>query len=237
MIVPPHTYYQRPKVNNAMTSGRDSDYYSRPEVSNSDLTALKDLMHPRPVFGDRETAFRFGSIVDAIITEPGRVDFLRIEIDGKPVDTDEFLHAREMQRALRAEARRDAFLAKVLETAATQCCMVNHGQQFQNGGFNFSLDTRCKWDWWLDAPHFGGDLKTTAAATQAEFNDAVDFFDWDRSRAWYMDIANSNKDFIYAISKINCNIFKLFINRGDAIYTRGREKYEDLAFKYWAFTL
>lgn len=212
-------------------------YYQRDEVSNSDLTALKEILYPRPVFGDREAAFRFGSIVDAIITEPSRVDFLRMTIDGNPVDEDEFLHAREMQRALRAEARRDQFLAKVLEIAETQRYMVNIGQVFDNGGFEFTLDTRCKWDWWLEAPHFGGDLKTCAAATQKEFEDSVDFFDWDRSRAWYMDIAQSNKDFIYAISKKNCHIFKLFINRGDAIYTRGREKYEDLAFKYWCFAL
>lgn len=212
-------------------------YYQRDEVSNSDLTALKEVLYPRPVFGDREAAFRFGSIVDAIITEPSRVDFLRMTIDGNPVDEEEFLHAREMQRALRAEARRDQFLAKVLECADTQHYMVNHGQVFNNGGFEFTLDTRCKWDWWLAMARFGGDLKTCAATTQNEFEDSVDFFDWDRSRAWYMDIAESNKDFIYAISKKNCNIFKLFIQRGDAIYTRGREKYEDLAFKYWCFAL
>lgn len=217
------------------TSGQCADYYALPEVSNSDLTALKEVLHPRPAFGDRERAFRFGSIVDAIITEPHRVDFLRMEIDGKPVDAEEFLHAREMQRALRAEARKDPFLAKVLETAETQCCMVNHGQEFENGGFRFTLDTRCKWDWWIPAWNAGGDLKTTFASTQAEFNDAVDFFDWDRSRAWYMDIARSDRDFIYAISKRNCNIFKLFIKRGDDIYSRGRDKYEELAFKYWCF--
>ena len=27
--------------------------------------------------------------------------------------------------------------------------------------------------------------------------------------------------------------FKKFITRDDCIYTRGREKYEELAFKYW----
>lgn len=231
----PDAYYPHPVVDSALTTGHDSDYYGRPEVSNSDLTALKELLHPRPVFGDREAAFRFGSIVDAIITEPSRVDFLRMTVDGEPVNEDEFLHAREMQRALRAEARRDRFLAKVLECAETQRCMVNKAQPFENGGFRFTLDTRCKWDWWLNAPHFGGDLKTCAATTQKEFEDAVDFFDWDRSRAWYMDIAGSDKDFIYAISKKNCNIFKLFINRDDAIYTRGRGKYEELAFQYWAF--
>lgn len=210
-------------------------YYQRTEVSNSDLTALKELLHPRPAFGDREAAFRFGSIVDAIITEPARVDFLHMTVDGEPVLEEEFLHAREMQRALRAEARRDPFLARVLATADTQRYMVRQGQVFENGGFRFTLDTRCKWDWWLEAPHFGGDLKTTAAATQAEFVQCVDFFDWDRSRAWYMDIAGSDRDFIYAISKKNCRIFKLFINRGDSVYARGREKYEDLAFKYWCF--
>lgn len=220
-----------------VTSGHDDGYYSRPEVSNSDLTALKELLHPRPVFGDREAAFRFGSIVDAMITEPSRVDFLLMTLDGAPVDKVEFLHAREMHRALRAESRRDPFLAKVLELSDSQRYMVRKGQQFDNGGFRFSLDTRCKWDWWLDAAHFGGDLKTCAASSQKEFEEAVDFFDWDRSRAWYMDIAGSHKDFIYAISKRNCRIFKLFINRGDAVYSRGREKYEELAFKYWCFAI
>lgn len=215
----------------------NSGYFSRGEVSNSDLTALKERLHPRPTYGDRESAFRFGSIVDAIITEPERVDFLNRTIDGVPVDEDEFLHARELQRALRAEARHDPFLAKVLELANTQTVMVNQGQQFCNGGFTFTLDTRCKWDWWLQSAGFGGDLKTTFASTQKQFEEAIDFFDWDRSRAWYMDIANSQRDFIYAISKKNCRVFKKFINRGDAIYQHGRDKYEDLAFKYWAFVL
>lgn len=219
------------KINNP------DEYYQRSEVSNSDLTELKNLLHPHMQYGDREAAFRFGSIVDAIITEPSRVDFLHMTIDGEQCSEEEFLHAREMQRALRAEARRDPFLAKVLEHADTQRFMVNKQQEFCNGGFTFHLDTRCKWDWWLPMANFGGDLKTTFASTQAEFDNAVDFFDWDRSRAWYMDIAHSDRDFIYAISKKNCNIFKKFINRGDDIYNRGREKYEELAFQYWAFNL
>ena len=41
---------------------------------NSDLTALKEQLYPRPQYGDREAAFYFGSIVDALITEPTRVD-------------------------------------------------------------------------------------------------------------------------------------------------------------------
>ena len=65
----------------------------------------------------------------------------------------------------------------------------------------------------------------------------IDFFDWDRSRAWYMDIARSDHDFIYAISKKNSKVFKKQINRGDAIYEAGREKYEELAFQWWCLNL
>lgn len=208
-------------------------YYDRPEVSNSDLTQLQNLLHPRLQYGDREAAFRFGSLVDALVTEPNRVNRYRFTVDDVQYTEDEFEHATLMLRALRSEARRDAFLAKVLETADTQRCMFNKRQQFQYGGFSFSLDTRCKWDWFLTPYGFGGDLKTTFASTQKEFDEAVDFFDWDRSRAWYMDIARSDRDFIYGISKKNGCVFKKFINRDDAIYKRGREKYEELAFQYW----
>lgn len=221
----------------ALKSIPTAGYFERCEVSNSDLTALKELLHPRPQFGDREAAFRFGSLVDAIITEPDRVNYYRYTVDDVQYNEDEFRHAQEMYRALRAEARRDPFLAKVLEMADTQKVMVNKDQTIEYGEFGFTLDTRCKWDWWLEQFGFGGDLKTTFADTQKEFDEAVDFFDWDRSRAWYMDIAQSNRDFIYGISKRNCCVFKKFINRGDAIYRRGREKYEELAFQYWCLKL
>lgn len=212
-------------------------YYNRREVSNSDLTELKELLHPHIQYGDKQTAFRFGTLVDAIITEPGRVDYYNLTVDEEAYTEDEFRLAREMNRSLRMEARRDPFLAKVLELASTQRFMVNRSQEFEYGGFPFTLDTRCKWDWFLDGADFGGDLKTTFAQSQQQFDEAVDFFDWDRSRAWYMDIAGSRSDFIYAISKKNCRVFKRFITRNDATYRRGREKYEELAFQYWLFNL
>lgn len=215
------------------TNHNPDEYYNRPEVSNSDLTELKQLLHPRQQFGDKEAAFRFGSLVDAIVTEPARVDYYRHTVDDVQYTDDEFRHAEEMHRALRSEARRDPFLAKVLELSDTQRFMVNPQQPFSYCGFDFCLDTRCKWDWFMPLFGFGGDLKTTFASSQKEFDEAVDFFDWDRSRAWYMDIAHSNQDFIYAISKKNNLVFKKFIRRDDDIYRHGREKYEELAFQYW----
>ena len=116
-------------------------YYNRSEVSNSDLTELKNILHPRMQFGDKEAAFRFGSLVDAIITEPARVDYYRLTVDDEQYTEDEFRHAQEMQKALRMEARRDEFLFKVLGYAETQRFMVNTQQQFTYCGFPFSLDT------------------------------------------------------------------------------------------------
>ena len=217
--------------------GNPDEYYNRPEVSNSDLTELKNLLHPRMQFGDKEASFRFGTLVDAIITEPARVNYYQFTVDDVQYTEEEFYHARQMNAALRSEAKRDPFLAKVLELADTQRFMVNKQQSFEYGGFPFHLDTRCKWDWFLSDFNFGGDLKTTFSSSQKQFEEAVDFFDWDRSRAWYMDIAHSNRDFIYAISKKNGCVFKKFIKRDDEIYRRGREKYEELAFHYWCLNL
>lgn len=208
-------------------------YFSRSEVSNSDLTELENILYPRMQFGDKEKAFRFGTLLDAMITEPARVDYFKLMVDDTRYAPEDFALAEEMTHSLRKEARKDQFLAKVLEAADTQKYMVNKGQTFEYGNFKYTLDTRCKWDWWLPEFGFGGDLKSTAAETQKQFDEAIDFFDWDRSRAWYMDIAGSNQDFIYAVSKKNCRVFKAFIKRGDDTYIKGKEKYSELAFRYW----
>lgn len=209
-------------------------YYNRSEVSNSDLTELKNLLYPRTQYGDKEKAFKFGTLVDARLTELEKVRFDKRMVDDVVYSREDWELATAMIKSLRMEARHDSFLAMVLEKAETQRFMVNKDQVFQYGNFEYALDTRCRWDWWLPNLSFGGDLKTTASESQKQFDEAIDFFDWDRSRAWYMDIAGSKRDFIYAISKKNCKIFKHFItSREHPSYLRGKEKYEELAFRWW----
>lgn len=208
-------------------------YYLRTEVSNSDLTELKNYLYPRTQYGDKEKAFKFGTLVDALITENERVHYSKRMVDAVTYSREDFELGLAMREALRKEARKDEFLRAVLSNSDTQKFMVNKSQRFLYGNFEYTLDTRCKWDWWLPSFGFGGDLKTTFAESQNQFNEAIDFFDWDRSRAWYMDIAGSQQDFIYAISKKNLKIFKAFIRRDDDTYKRGKEKYDELAFKWW----
>lgn len=208
-------------------------YYLRTEVSNSDLTELKNYLYPRTQYGDKEKAFKFGTLVDALITENERVHYSKRMVDDVTYSREDFELGLAMREALRKEARKDEFLRAILSNSDTQKFMVNKSQRFLYGNFEYTLDTRCKWDWWLPSFGFGGDLKTTFAESQNQFNEAIDFFDWDRSRAWYMDIAGSQQDFIYAISKKNLKIFKAFIRRDDDTYKRGKEKYDELAFKWW----
>ena len=160
-------------------------YYSRPEVSNSDLTELKNYLYPRAQYGDKEKAFKFGTLVDALITENERVRYDKLMVDDYVYTKDEFELGLEMRKALRKEAEKDQFLAVVLAQSDTQKFMVNKQQEFFYGNFVYHLDTRCKWDWWLSSFNFGGDLKTTFAESQTQFDEAIDFFDCDRSRACY----------------------------------------------------
>lgn len=208
-------------------------YFGRKEVSNSDLTALDNYLHPHPQYGDIEQAFKFGTLLDAIITEAERVNYFRYTVDGVVYTPEDFERAKAMRDSIRKEAQKDAFLKAVLEQAHTQEVSVRHDQRFQYGNFNFELDTRCKWDWFFPYMNFGGDLKSTACETQKQFEEACRHFDYDRSRAWYMDIVGSQRDFIYGVSKKNFKVFKVFINRGDDFYNAGYNKYTDLAFKYW----
>ena len=56
-------------------------YYLRTEVSNSDLTELKNYLYPRTQYGDKEKAFKFGTLVDALITENERVHYSKRMVD------------------------------------------------------------------------------------------------------------------------------------------------------------
>lgn len=218
-------------------------YYSRSEVSNSDLTSLKLQLHPQLDFvkpKDKKKAFHLGTLVDGLVTEPKNCNHFRYTVGDEKYTKDEWEWGKKQLDKLRKASAKDPFLAYVLANAVGQKVFVNPCQHFDLGCYSFSLATRCKFDWHLGL--FGGDLKTVTASTQDQFEAAVDFFDWDRSRAFYMDLTHSidprfgNQDFIYGVSKTANKVFYKKIVRGDETYLRGKEKYEELAFKYWLFT-
>ena len=76
-------------------------YYSRSEVSNSDLTELKNLLYPRTQYGDKEKAFKFGSLVDAMLTEQERVRYDKRMVDEVLYSGEDWELALAMIKSLR----------------------------------------------------------------------------------------------------------------------------------------
>lgn len=203
---------------------RDS-YYDRPEVSNSDLSWLK-----RELYGGEENpaAFRFGNLLDHAITEPDKVDWYARTCDGEEVTEEELSRAEEMKKAF----FRDSAARKIHSLSEFQKVMANPSQLFDHE-IPFRLPVRCKWDLWMPSLGWGGDIKSTSATTQRQFEEAADFFDYDRQRFFYMNIAGSSQDMLIGISKVNFKVFKVPVKRDSPFWKRGREKCLELAFKWW----
>lgn len=207
-------------------------YFDRPEISNSDLSNLKDLLYPKAEIGDKERAYAFGTLLDNLITEPNKVDLFNLTVQycDYSFTADDF----ELAKAMKMAYMKDSFCRMINDNADFQAIEVKHNWPIEYNGFGFTLDVRCKWDLLVRSWKMGGDIKSTTAETQSQFEAACEHFDYFRSRAWYMDITGTDKDMLIGISKKNCKVFKIPINRGDKLYNKGKEEYQFLAFKYWS---
>lgn len=205
-------------------------YYNRPEVSNSDLTALKQYFFPEYISYDPEVAFKFGNLIDYMITEPQKVDYFNRKIEGydEPFIPEDFKKAEEMKKS----AKNDSQVYQLLQLSTFQKVFVGD-VNLKYGSIDFSLRMRCKYDMFMQILGWGADIKSTASASQKQFLEACYHFDYDRSRVVYMLLSGSEKDMIIGISKKNFQIFKFPVVRGDAFWNSGMEKLSDLAFKYW----
>jgi hypothetical protein len=204
-------------------------YYFRSEISNSDLSWLQKYWQPEDVICDLEKAYRFGTLIDCMITEQHKINYFKLTCGGYQYLKDEFERAEEMKKSF----YRDQLCASMMKLVETQKIMSIPSQLIQFEGLSFTLPVRCKWDLWFSRTLWGADIKSTACTTQKQFEEACRYFDYDRQRAWYMDIAGSDQDMLIGISKINFKIFKVPIKRGDDFFESGRQKYQELAFKWW----
>lgn len=205
-------------------------YYARPEVSNSDLSWLKKYWLREDVIVDLEKAYRFGTLIDCMITEPHKVNYFTLCCAGVQYSAADFSLAEEMKKSF----WRDEFCATMARHSEYQKVSVVTGFPIEHDGFSFTLNVRCKWDLYaMPRLKMSGDIKSTACTTQKQFEEAVRYFDYDRQRAFYMDIENVDNDMLIGISKVNSKIFKVPVRRGGELYKSGRAKYQELAFKYW----
>ena len=204
-------------------------YYLRPEVSNSDLSELQKYWLPESRIIDLEKAYAFGSLIDAMITEPTKLDYFKLTCEGYQHTSEDFERAAEMKKAF----YRDAFCANMVKQCIFQKVSAKPNFKINYDGFEFELPVRAKWDLFCENFDLGGDIKSTACTTQKQCEECVRYFEYDRSRAWYMDIENRSNDILIFISKVNYKIFKIPVKKGGEIYNTGKAKYQELAFRYW----
>lgn len=186
---------------------------------------------PEKQWCDLEKAYANGSLIDAMITEPDRVDYfkLRLQYDNYQFTAEEFERAKEMKKAF----YRDPFCQQMVKQCSFQRVSIKPDFKINYEGFEFSLAARAKWDLFCEGFDLGGDIKSTTATTQKQAEEAVRHFDYDRSRAWYMDLEGRSNDILIFISKVNFKIFKVPVKRGGELYREGKKKYEELAFRYY----
>lgn len=209
----------------------DNNYRLFPAVSNSDLTWLDKYWMPSQKFIDLQKAYANGTLIDAMITEPDKVDYYKLRVKGEEYlySKDEFEAAKEMKKSF----YKDPFCAAFVKQCKFQHISYNPAFKVELNGFDFTVPAKCKWDLFRPDIDLSGDIKSTACTTQKQVEEAVRYFEYDRSRAWYMDLENRSNDILIFISKVNFKVFKVPIKRGDKIYNEGKEKYKELAFRWW----
>jgi len=213
-----------------MSEAKDP-YYNLPEVSNSDLSWLQKYWQAEDLVYDLERAYRFGTLIDCMITEPHKINFFKLTCAGEAYTKDEFAVAEQMKRSF----YRDPFCRLLAEKSEFQKITVRRDFPISHEGFDFKLHVRCKWD--LNAKRLlriSGDIKSTTATTEKQFLEACHHFNYFRQRAWYMDIDDVDRDMLIGISKVSpYRLFKIPIERGGELYAIGKQQYQQLAFKWF----
>lgn len=209
----------------------DINYRAFPAVSNSDLGWLEEYWLPYQQVIDLRKAYANGTLIDAMITEPHKVDFFKRSVLGEDYQysADEFAAAQEMKKAF----FRDPFCASFVKQCKFQHISYNPAFQVNYEGFDFRVPAKCKWDLFRPDIDLSGDIKSTACTTQKQCEEVVRHFAYDRSRAWYMDLENRSNDILIFISKVNFKVFKVPVKRDGNIYREGKQKYQELAFRWW----
>lgn len=205
-------------------------YYAMEEASNSDLSILAKYWQSFQLSYDIQAAYKFGTLIDCMLTEPDRLDWFRFTCAGEQYSREDFELAERMKKSF----MRDEFCRLILRSSELQRVTVNPRFQITYLGFTFSIAIRMKAD--FDAQAALGiiaDLKSTKAKTEKEFLKMIEAFNYDRQAAVYMDLRGVDRFMLIGVSKIApYPLFKVAIKRGEDLYNAGREKYEALAYQH-----
>jgi hypothetical protein len=186
----------------------------------------------------------FGQLVDALITEPNKIDFDNRILDNVTRYENQRYEYNEYDFNL-ALRMRDSFYNDPLSSSVVG---VAEKYVFSNDEFTLIADDGTEWilptDGELDLAalniKIGADVKMTTATSQEAFTQKIVDLHYDQQAAYYMDNTNIDKFVIIGISRKRKEkggvdyktgaqkIFHYTMERGDKRYLSGRNRYQ-----YW----
>lgn len=205
------------------------NYFDLPAVSCSDLKGLQKIYNAAPP-QDSSAVFRFGSLVDALLTEPWRLHG-RVLIDENDKEIEYSISDIDLAREMVKYCLSDPIVKIMLMGAVYQAIIVQT-MQISYQGIDFEITGRCKFDLLNPGLNEGIDYKTTSCTSKESFIKSIFHFGYDMQAAWYMDLTGTNRHWIIGISKKTKQIYKYVIQRDDEAYKSGRQKYLFWAFKW-----
>lgn len=202
-------------------------YFEHPYCSNSALSALGAELGILPeIKGDSYNNFRMGSLFDAVVTEPAKLDLITNRI----LDTDYSFTTDEYKRCL--------MMKRELEKNSLYQVYISANPDFQkevyvdNFSFgDFELNMKAKLDYFV--PGTVADLKSTDSSSQEQFENACEMFGYHRQMWLYCNLTDCDKAILFGVSKKRPhNVFTVIIKKGDDRWKLGEEQIKELAFKF-----
>ena len=217
------------------------NYRIYPAVANSDLSWLEKKVVDKDTLILFEQALKMGTLIDCMITEKHRVDYFKLKVDEVQYVKADFELGKKMKKAFEAHP----VCQDIIKDCSFQHISYNPNFEVEHEGVKFTVPAKAKWDLKKKLFPFGGDIKSTTATTYDQCLATVSFFNYDRSRAWYMDLEGHKMDYLIFISKVNFKIFIIPVCAVDygakategqkaayQLYASGKAKYQQLAFDY-----
>lgn len=207
------------------------NYFSHPFCSNSALSKLGRTIGMFPDLDiDTFNAYRLGSLFDAVVTEPQKLDLIQYRI----FETDytftaqEYENSRLMHRSLQNEKMYQEFMKCKPEL---QKEIYQPSFPFEFEGFSFMLDVKAKLDFFV--PGIVSDLKSTFATTKKQFESAFLQFSYPRQMVLYCRLTGAKKAIVFGVSKVNRKVFVIVMQEGDHLWRIGEKELNHMAFKYY----
>lgn len=195
------------------------NYFDHPYCSNSRLTDLGQELGLLPMItGNKEEAYRIGSLFDAVVTEPDKVNEIphnaqEIEVMGKMKFNLEKNLVYQTYSKMNPDFQKELYVP-----------------DFSFG--EFSLNMRAKLDFFV--PGVVADLKSTTATSQKAFEASVSMFGYDRQMWLYCNLTGTAKAILFAVSKIApYKVFVVQIKKGDKLWKSGEKMIKELAWRYY----